>query len=300
MDTSIEHLKSLMVFAQVADSGSFSAAGRQLGLTRAVVSYHIRKLEEAYGLKLFHRAARSLKRTEAGDKLLGHCKVILRETQAAQRAIERYKQEPEGTLRISCPVSVGLERMVPILGDFHRLYPKIRLNVSFSDDVADLLGEGFDLAIRGAPMPDSDLRATKLATITTCLCAAPAYFETRPRPGSIDELMDHSWVLHMNKQKVEILLKDGSSKVFEPEGSITTNNALSRTAFVQAGHGIARIPRYDADPKIRAGLLEEVLPGTLLPEIQIYGVFPPGAAMSGNLRLLLDFTKQVFQDQARL
>ena len=295
MEASIEHLKSLMVFAQVADSGSFSAAGRHLGLTRAVVSYHVNKLEDAYGLSLFHRAPRSLKITEAGAKLLGHCRVIMDETVAAQRAIERYKQEPEGVLRISCPVSVGLNHMVPVLGAFHKLYAKIKLNVSFSDTVVDILEEGFDLAIRGAPLPDSDLKATRLATITTCLCAAPSYFLDRSRPKTIDDLSDHQWVLHMNKQKVEILVPGGASKIFEPEGSITTNNAVARTAFVEAGHGIGRIPRYDADPKIRAGLLEEVLPGTRLPEIAIYGVFPPGAAMSSNLRLLLDFTKQAFQ-----
>ncbi|MTI45958.1 transcriptional regulator, LysR family [Roseibium hamelinense] len=298
MDVSFEQLKSLIVFATVVERGTFSAAGRQLGLSRAVVSYHINKLEKLYGLRLFNRSTRVLHLTEAGEKLSVHCRVIMAEAQAAKHAVERFKSEPEGSLRLSCPVSIGLERMVPILSAFRQLYPKISLNVSFTDAVADILQDSIDLAIRGAPLPDSGLQATRLARIKTCLCAAPGYLKAHGRPQTVDELLQHEWVVYERGQPLELQLKDGKVRQIALKGSVTTNNAAARTAFVEAGHGLGRIPRYDADPRIRAGKLEEILPGLALPDIQLFGVFPPGASTSKNLRLLIDFTKQSFQQSA--
>jgi len=299
MDVSFERLKSLVVFAQVAERGSFSAAGRHLGLSRAVVSYHVKKLEEAYALRLVNRSTRSLHLTEAGDRLYTHCKAIMTEAQAAHTVVERFKNEPEGSLRISCPVSMGLDRIVPILSDFRTLYPKIALNVSFTDAVVDLLADGIDLAIRGAPLADSDLQATRLATVETCLCAAPAYLRAAGRPRTINDLPTHQWVVYERGQPIEIPLKAGGSRRIEPRGGITTNNAAARTAFVVAGHGLGRIPRYDANPRIEDGTLEEVLPELTLPSIQLYGVFQKGTAGSKNLRLLIDYAKQAFQDGTR-
>jgi len=299
MDVSFEQLKSLVVFAQVVERGNFSAAARHLGLSRAVVSYHVKKLEDAYGLRLVNRSTRSFHLTEAGERLYAHCKVIMSEAQAARSVVERFKNEPEGSLRISCPVSMGLDRMVPILSAFRTLYPKIALNVSFTDAVVDLLAEGIDLAIRGAPLEDSDLQATRLASLETCLCAAPSYLRTAGRPNTVEELSAHQWVMYERGQPVDVIMKDGALRRIEPRGGITTNNAAARTAFVVAGHGLGRIPRYDANPRIDSGELEEVLPGLALPSIQLYGVFQKGTAGSKNLRLLIDYAKQAFQDEER-
>nr|WP_244327748.1 LysR family transcriptional regulator [Roseibium sp. RKSG952] len=281
-----------MVFGQVAERGSFSAAGRQMGLSRAVVSYHIKKLEEYYGLRLFNRSTRSLNLTEAGGKLYKHCRVIMDEAQSARRAVERFKQEPEGTLRISCPVNFGLERMVPILSRFKDLYPKIDLDIQFTDAVANLLRDSIDLAIRGAPLPDSDLQAVRLATIRHCLCAAPDYLQRHGHPTTFADLDKHIWVVYDRTGAIELTAKDGKRASMHPAGGIRTDNAAARTAFVEAGHGIGRIPRYDADPKIRKGLLEEIMPEVALPATDLFAVFLPGTSTSRNLRLLIDYSKQ--------
>ncbi|GAA0771205.1 LysR family transcriptional regulator [Roseibium denhamense] len=292
MDVSIEQLKSLMVFAQVVNRGTFSAAGKHLGLSRAVVSYHIKKLETLYGLKLLNRSTRRLSVTEAGQQLYTHCETILREAQAAQHVVERFKHEPEGSLRISCPVSMGLGRMVPIFSAFRKAYPKIKLSIDFTDEVVDILKGGYDIAFRGGRLENSDLQATKLATLHTCLCGSPGYLNTSSRPKTIDDLQQHEWVVYERAREIEFTLENGQSVHFEPSGSIATNNAAARTAFVEAGLGLGRIPAYDALPRIEDGRLEAVLPDIKLLPIAFYGVFPPGASMSKNLRLLLDFSKQ--------
>jgi DNA-binding transcriptional LysR family regulator len=149
-------------------------------------------------------------------------------------------------------------------------YPKIKLDVMLTDNVVNIMKEGIDLAIRGAPLPDSGLQASKLATLETCLCAAPA------------DLSSHQWVIYNLTADVVTLTKGKRSFSITTTGSISTNNAAARTAFVEAGHGLGRIPTYDAWPKIKAGTLETVLEDYTFSEINVYGTFPQGTARSHN------------------
>ena len=175
MELSFEQLKSMVVFAQVIEQGSLSAAAKHVGLSRAVVSYHIKKLETQLGIKLLNRSTRSIALTEAGSQYYERCKVIVEQALAANQQIENLKNDPTGIIKISCPVSVGLNIIVPALNEFRRFYPKIQLDVNLSDEVVNIIKEGFDIAIRGAVLPDSGLQAVKLSTLHTCLCASPNY-----------------------------------------------------------------------------------------------------------------------------
>ena len=128
----------------------------------------------------------------------------------------------------------------------------------------------------------------------TCLCGSPAYFKKHGRPTTPAELEQHAWVIYKLTSGAIKLSKGGRSYSVAVKGSISTNNAAARTAFVEGGHGLARIPLYDAWPKIQAGLLERILDDYHLDNIDIYGVFPPGSASSKKLRLLIDFLKDYF------
>ena len=187
--------------------------------------------------------------------------------------------------------------IVPALNEFRQLYPKIELDVMLSDEVINIIKEGIDLAIRGAPLADSGLQASKLATLSTCLCGAPEYFQKHGYPSNPAELADHDWVIYKLTANVLELKKGNRSFSVEVKGTISTNNAAARTAFIEGGHGIARIPTYDALPKIKAGTLKSVLDEYQLNDINVYGVFPPGAAKSKKLRLLLDYLKNYFKKQ---
>lgn len=297
MNVSFEQLKSMVVFAQVIEQGSLSAAAKHLGLSRAVVSYHLKKLETQLEVKLLNRSTRSINLTEAGQAYYERCRVIAQQANAANQQIENFKNEPIGLLKITCPVNIGLQTVVPALNEFKKIYPKIELDVMLTDEVVNIMKEGIDLAIRGAPLPDSGLQASKLATLQTCLCGAPDYFRKYGRPNLPADLSAHEWVIYKLTSGVVTLHKGSRSFSVATKGSISTNNAAARTAFVEAGHGIARIPVYDAGPKIKAGTLETILDDYTLNDINVYAVFPPGTAQSKKLRLLLNFLKEYFTKQ---
>lgn len=165
-----------------------------------------------------------------------------------------------------------------------------------TDEVVNIIQEGIDLAIRGAPLPDSGLQASKLSTLQTCLCGSPDYFKRRGRPIVPTDLEQHDWVIYKLTSKLLTLKKGSRSYSITVKGNISTNNAAARTAFLEGGHGLGRIPVYDARPKIQAGTLESVLDDYQLKDIDIYGVFSPGSAASKKLRLLIDHLKEYFTD----
>lgn len=294
MDISFEQLKSMVVFAQVVEQGSLSAAAKHIGLSRASVSYHLKKLETQLDVKLLNRSTRTINLTQAGEAYYQRCRIIATQANAANQQIENLKQEPQGLLKISCPVNVGLQMIVPALNQFKEHYPKIELDVMLTDEVINIMKDGIDLAIRGAPLADSALQATKLATLATCLCGSPSYFARHGKPLKPSDLSSHQWVVYKLTSGVVELTKGNRSYSVDTNGSISTNNAAARTAFVEGGHGIGRIPVYDATPKIKAGTLEVVLAEYQLNDINLYGVFPPGTAQTKKLRLLLNHLKQFF------
>lgn len=299
MDISFEQLKSMVVFAQVIEQGSLSAAAKHLGLSRAVVSYHLKKLEAQLEVKLLNRSTRSINLTEAGQAYYERCRIIAEQASVAKQQIENFKNEPVGLLKITCPVNVGLQTIVPALNEFKKIYPKIELDVMLTDEVVNIMKDGIDLAIRGAPLADSGLQASKLATLVTCLCAAPDYIRQYGQPNKPADLSKHQWVIYKLTSGIVSLTKGNKSFSVTTKGSISTNNAAARTAFVEAGHGLGRIPLYDALPKIKAGTLVTVLDEYTLSDINVFGVFPPGTANSKKLRLLLNFLKEYFTHQIK-
>lgn len=297
MDISFEQLKSMVVFAQVIEQGTLSGAARHLNLSRAVVSYHVKKLESQLGIKLLNRSTRTISLTEAGREYYQRCRVIAEQAFAANQQIENLKKEPIGLIKLTCPVNVGLQTIVPALNEFRAMYPKIQLDIMLTDEVVNIIKEGIDLAIRGAPLPDSGLQASKLSVLKTCLCASPDYLQKYGVPKHPTDLYQHQWVIYKLTSGALTLSKGARAYSITMKGDISTNNAAARTAFVEGGHGLGRIPTYDALPKIQAGTLVPVLEDYTLPDIHVYGVFPKGNANSKKVRLLLDFLKGYFQRQ---
>lgn len=297
MDISFEQLKSMVVFAQVVEQGSLSAAAKHINLSRAVVSYHIKKLETQLGVTLLNRSTRTIGLTEAGSEYYQRCRIIAEQAFAANQQIENLKNEPQGLIKITCPVNVGLQTIIPALNQFKTLYPKIDLDVMLTDEVVNIMQQGIDLAIRGAPLADSGLQAVKLSVLPMCLCGSPEYLNQYGRPKKPADLTKHQWVIYkLTSGNIE-LKKGTRSYSIATKGGISTNNAAARTAFIEGGHGLGRIPVYDAWPKIKAGTLEQVMSDYLLADINIYGVFLPGAGNTKKVRLLLDFLKDYFAKQ---
>lgn len=295
MDTSFEQLKSMIVFAHIVEQGSFSAAAKKLGISRGVVSYHLKKLELHIGVPLLNRTTRSFSLTAIGEQYYQRCQRIQEEAALAHQSIENTRDEPEGKLTISAPINLSQYTLIPALNQFKRLYPKIELHVNLTDDVVNIVQEGVDLAIRGAALVDSGLHARKLMTIDTLLCATPTYLQQHGTPKHPSDLGRHQWVMYSKGAKILTLSQGQKTYSITQQGGLYTNSAQARTAFVLGHHGIGKLPWYDAKPWIANGQLIPILTDYQLAPIVVYGVYPPRASQTKKMQLLLNHLSEAFR-----
>lgn len=279
----LDELRAMAIFATVVRHGSFAAAARSLGLTRAVVSHHIRSLETTLGVPLAQRSTRSFSLTPAGEAFRVHCERLVDEAHDGIRGIELLRTEPRGEVRLTCSHHFGNKRVLPALLEFRRRYPAIRLQVAMSDANVDLVQQGIELAVRAGPLQDSPLVARRYVQEPTMLCAAPSYLRRHKAPTSIEELKQHRWVLYPPSQRAITLQK----RTLNIQGDVVTDSAAARLAFVLAGEGIARLPAYDAATPLAAGQLTRILPNVETPPLDIFLVH--SKRIGPSARLLRDF-----------
>lgn len=187
----MEALEAMRAFSRVAELGSFTRAADELGLSRAMVSTHVRRLEKRFGLRLLNRTTRKVALTPAGADYLGHCRRIFAELTAAEEMLSRAREQPTGRLRVDVPGSFGRHILLPALPDFLARYPGIDLELRFNERVVDLVKEGVDLAVRAGTVTDPNLVALRISGSRWITCASPAYLEKHGRPQQIADLAGH-------------------------------------------------------------------------------------------------------------
>lgn len=283
----LDDLRAMAIFATVVRSGSFAAAARSLGLTRAVVSHHIRALETKLGVPLAQRSTRSFSLTPAGQAFRVHCERLLDEAVDGIRSMELIRAEPRGEVRLTCSHHFGTKRILPALVAFRRRYPAVRLHVAMSDANVDIVQHGVELAVRAGPLADSSLVARPLLREQTMLCAAPAYLRKHRALVSVEELSEHRWVIYPPSQKSTVVSAGGQRFEIPVQGDIVTDSAASRLAFVLAGDGIARLPAYDAASLVASGDLVHVLPEAETAPLEIFLVH--SKRIGPSAKLLRDF-----------
>ena len=283
----LDELRAMAVFATVVRCGSFAAAARTLGLTRAVVSHHVRNLEVKLGVPLAQRSTRSFSLTPAGEAFRVHCERLVDEAEDGLRGMELLRAEPRGEVRLTCSHHFGTQRILPALVEFRRRYPAVRLHVAMSDSTLDLVQQGVELAVRAGPLPDSELHARKLVEEATMLCASPAYLRRYRLPNSIADLEEHRWVIYPPSQRSVFVRSEERDVEIAVRGDIVTDSAASRLAFVLAGEGIARLPAYDAAAPLASGQLVHVLPEVRTASLNIFLVHT--RRIGPSARLLRDF-----------
>ena len=298
-DPNVTAISDLDIFARVARTGNMSAAGREMGLSPAVVSKRISLLEDRLGARLFQRTTRQLTLTETGEGYFKRVVDILSLVEEAEDYVSRRNTKPRGTLKISVPTSFNRLHIAPHIPAFLARYPDIELDVHLSDHFVDIIREGFDVAIRIGELEDSSLVARKLATEHRVLCAAPSYVEKAGTPRQIGDLESHN-CLTAGAQDVWRLQGPDGSHELRVKGNIRSNSAdFVRTALLQ-GLGIGLRSVWDVGPEILRGELQVVLPAyTGSHNNGIYAVYSCREFMPAKVHAFIEFLAELYANDPR-
>lgn len=290
-DSIASELRGMLVFARVIESGNFTRAAKTLGISRAVTSYQVKQLEKRLGVQLINRSTRALSLTSAGRLYYDKCKAIAEQAESAHQLIENLKADAVGRLSISCPVHLGLQWVVPLATAYRQRYPQVELELNLSENITNLVQDGIDLAIRSGPLANSELRSTKLATVSRHICASPEYLNQRGWPQAINELDKHEWIVYHRLASKLNLARQGKSYAIQMQGTLRTNNAAARLQFALSGMGLAVLPHYDAAKAFKTGELIELFPDYEIPPLELFAVFPEGVEKVKASRLMIDMLK---------
>lgn len=297
---------SIEVFCRAAETGSFSSAAEAQGLTPASVSRAIKRLEERLGVRLFSRTTRSVRLTVEGEVYWHECRQALDQINAAERAIAGQQQQPSGLLRVSAGTLYANYRMLPVLNRFTAAYPQIELELSLTNRVADIVDEGYDVAIRIGTPQDSRLVANKLEDAPVGIYAAPIYLERRGIPRTPDDLVDHDclqFILPTTGRPMPWILRetDGSDidHVFHSAFRVL-DDPSGCISWGLAGGGIFQTYRFIAEESVNHGRLVEVLSDYSGRTRRFSLIYPQNRHLSSRVRAFVDFMRETLagQDQA--
>lgn len=285
------------IFARVAELGSFTAAADDLNLSKATVSKAVSRLEARLGATLFHRTSRRLSLTGTGHASLERAARILSEGEAIEEEATAQSAEPRGLVRITAPVSFGVQHLAPLLPGFMDYYPKISVDLHLSDNFVDIVAEGFDIALRIAVLHDSSLRARRLCAVRGLISAAPAYLEKYGRPAHPRELDRHVGIFYSNLAHPDIWTLrhpiDGECQI-RLGSRFATNSGEAMLPALFAGQGLTFLPEFFVSEALADGRLEEVLPGWSTGDTSLHLVSPPNPLRPARVQALIDYLAQAY------
>lgn len=287
----MDSLNGFVVFVQVAETRSFVAAGRELGVSASAIGKSVARLEEKLGVRLFHRSTRSVTLTAEGTLFLERSRRILAEIDAAELELSQASAAPRGRLRVSLPLVSSL--MLPVLGEFMRAYPQIELDLDFTDRMVDVIEEGFDAVVRTGEPADSRLSARRLDRFHMRLVASPDYLAHRGVPQTPADLEQHSCLHYRfpNSGKLEtwVLRRAAGEVELQLPTSMICNNIETRVCFALRGLGIAYLPDFAIREPLAAGLLQPILVDQVGGEGVFNVLWPASKYPSPKVRALVDF-----------
>ena len=266
----------MVLFARVVEAGSFAAAAKQLGQTRASVSKQIGVLEEGIGAQLLQRTTRTMHLTEIGQEFYRRCARIAEEAEEALRVVASLQGAPRGRLRIAAPVTFGRRYLAPLVADFLKQHPEIQVDLSLSDAPAEPADDGFDVALRVAPSVDSTHVARCLAASPHVVCASPAYFERHPPPKRPEDLRGHDCLLYSSLPQPSVWRFRGG----------------------KIGLGIAYMPTFIAGEDLALGQLSSALDDWAHSVQKVWLVHARSRNLAPKVRVFVEFLSRRFEGEA--
>ncbi|HZZ62540.1 MAG TPA: LysR family transcriptional regulator [Roseiarcus sp.] len=278
-------LEDLQTFVEVANAGGVSPAARRLGVSKSIVSRRLFRLEAELGVQLLARTTRGAALTEAGDTFRDHAARVCSEIDIARETI-LPAGELRGRLRIAAPLSFGPTHLAPVLAELARHHPLLSVHTSYSDRFVDIVGEGFDCAVRVGYLADSNLIARRIGPIHGRLVASPDYIKEHGAPETPDELLMHQAL--MQGTEAWQLIDGDKTIALHPQGRFKADNGVALAAASAAGLGIAALPDFLTGNSLASGALVPVMTRYRLPEGGIYVVRPPGEHPVRKIRVLTE------------
>ncbi len=285
-------LNEILVFTRVVQAGGFTTAARVLGMPKSTVSRKVSELEERLKARLLQRTTRKLSLTDVGRTYYEHSARIVAEVEDAERAVNRLSDAPRGVLRVTAPVNASF--LGPIVSDYLKRYPEVRLDLFCTARTVDLVEERFDLGIRAGALADSTLVARSLGEAKWFLAATPAYLRKRGRPRSPEDLKKHDALLFgtgIDAASVRLESADMTVQV-AMSARLMVGDVDVLLAVALAGQGIAVLPAFRCVEELRAGRLERVLPDWNLPSTPVHVVYPSTRHLSPKVKTFVDYLQE--------
>ena len=282
------------IFAKVAERGSFSQAAEELGLGKTTVSKAITRLEERMHTTLLHRTTRRLSLTESGRASLERALRILADGEAVEAEILEEAAIPRGLVRFASPGAFGVRTLAPLLPKFMAAYPEVRIDLHIADDPVDMIGGGYDLALRLGPIADSSLRISRLFSYRLPVVGAPALFEKHGRPSHPSELNRYPTLIYTHIAESQVWTFEHPEQgrhTVHVDGTVRYNNGVAATPALVAGLAIALQPDMFIWDELRSGQLEEVLTDWRAAPVPVSIITPPGRARPARVRVLIEFLR---------
>jgi DNA-binding transcriptional LysR family regulator len=293
-ELSTVELSDVRAFVSVVETGSMAQAAIRLGVAKSIVSRRVSQLEKALGAVMLTRTARGTSLTDIGRHYYPRAAAALADLESAQEAVGQLTTEISGQLRISVPLAFGEICLAPLLAEFAALHPKIQFDICFEDRRADLIGEGYDLAVRIGTLPDSSLITRRLATVRAAVVASPAYLDARGRPTRPADLARHDVILYSSATNQWRFEGPNGWEYVRVNSRLRTDNGQMLLAAARAGLGVIIVPMFMAERPAQDGALEFVLPEHPHEGGGLHLLMPPARAGIARVRALVAFLADKF------
>lgn len=291
----MDRIAGVQLFIRIVETGSFSRASADLGVTQPTATKHVAALEAKLGARLLNRNTRGVSVTEIGALYYEKCKAIQREIDEADNLAALLSSTVGGQIRLSTSVAFGRRVVTPLALKFMREHPQVSIDLSFDDRYVNLVEQGVDVALRMGRLADSSLGATWLGTNPWLTAAAPAYLERRGTPRAPEELSAHDCLIYSSVQgddRWSFTAASGEERSVPVRGRLRSNNLSAVLAACRAGMGVAILPWYVAGESLADGTIVPLLPGHALPAQELHAVFPSPKLVPGKVRSFIDFLKR--------
>ena len=295
----MDRLEAMTILLAAVETGSLSAASRQLRIPLATVSRRVSELEAHLNVRLVLRGGRKLVLTDAGRDYVASCRQIMENIEEVERTAAGEYRAPQGDLIISAPLVIGRNHVIPVLVEFLRTYPEIRAHIHLSDRVSNLLEEHVDLAVRLGELPDSDMIATRVALISRVLCASPAYLQSRGVPERPEDLTSHDCITYEGYSAADMweFRQGQTSQVIKVSSRLSVNLAEAAVIAASTDAGVARVLSDQVDHLLKAGTLVRLLQDSEPAPMPVSLVYPSQRQVPLKLRAFIDFATPLLRER---